>query len=1054
MAASWPCPECTFSNDYDATECCICIAPHGGWSKLPSSTKEESIGNSNDNDKAAAKAFKAQDVEAEEASNVADDAQANMGKAKARAAISQKKVRKAAAATAKAEKETTNVQSGSRQEQKWAAAKRSGGSVNSSGNSYSGEDGVGGGSGNKGGGNVSGGGGSGGGNSKDSHKKSICKHFKFDGSCRWGSNCKFAHGTKELCRCHLCHGSGNNQSKADLKAAKTKAEATPKKSLKAMKARGAAEDHSGDSAPLDAPLPQITSEETSEMFLDPITYALMADPVVLTSDGNTYDRSTLDHHFKTQKEKMEEQTAGRQAHETSCGAESRIQLTSPLTGEPTDGRMVFNRLVEKQIVEMIEKGNSSLTTEELKIWRLARVEKSVNDGGRRKEEERMKIEMEKQKEQARLANQRRAEELATRVPGKNDVYLARHANLHDTGLSCALCPPTFAQPEPLNPPQRCMLPSCARLFDSMAPGGARECCRRCSRSVCGSCNDFGVTEFSYEEQAAGSVRPALPAGDSGLEKVCAECVVHLIEIVESDSAGPDSLERLTSKVRDWEIRIMDRASKHQEREVEALAFGDFTRKVRLEAQITERTKELAGLEATAQEASAEAEAARSDEGISEYELARLQRVAEDAQANVDSLQAEYQHLLDARNDSEYDSEDEYDHLEHIEAISGVASCLEEAQLELAAANEEATVAVASVASVSASKSLSALYPEGPTGSQDVDELNALLSNLRAQKMPTSDAAVLEYIAKVSMVESQLEAAQVALAEARSQSGEVVAATLASGSDSALARLRVLEEENNWLVAQDVYSMSEAEADAHIIRQSVVQAEYDSLLMASQEFLSSEGDSADDAFMEHWGKRNAECVLPLDLAYPTPAILRRMEGLRLRLVEARVAAKRAMDARKDKECRRLTAALEELEDQVRAARTRVAEAQDAAAAETRAADERRARRAAEAAERAQREAARRAEEREAAAARERHEADERATRAAFSSMAGRDGGAAAIGGRGDVRMCGRCKAGPIENRACSDLNAHNDSGVNHCPNCNWFDANWQNWPMWDGIPGPH
>jgi hypothetical protein len=27
-------------------------------------------------------------------------------------------------------------------------------------------------------------------------------------------------------------------------------------------------------------------------------------------------------------------------------------------------------------------------------------------------------------------------------------------------------------------------------------------------------------------------------------------------------------------------------------------------------------------------------------------------------------------------------------------------------------------------------------------------------------------------------------------------------------------------------------------------------------------------------------------------------------------------------------------------------------------------------------------------------------------------------------------------------------------VNHCPNCDWFDAKWRNWPMWDGIPGPH
>ena len=159
-------------------------------------------------------------------------------------------------------------------------------------------------------------------------------------------------------------------------------------------------------------------------------------------------------------------------------------------------------------------------------------------------------------------------------------------------------------------------------------------------------------------------------------------------------------------------------------------------------------------------------------------------------------------------------------------------------------------------------------------------------------------------------------------------------------------------------------------------------------------------------------------------------------------------------------------LEGLEDQVRAARARTAQAQDMAATEARAATERQARRAAEEAERVRRETARRAEEREAAAARERHEEAERATQAAFA-RAGAEDGAAALGGRGDFRMCGRCKAGPIENFACADLSAHNDSSTsykgkavaatsrpNHCPNCDWFDENWHNWPLWDRVEGPH
>ena len=84
------------------------------------------------------------------------------------------------------------------------------------------------------------------------------------------------------------------------------------------------------------------------------------------------------------------------------------------------------------------------------------------------------------------------------------------------------------------------------------------------------------------------------------------------------------------------------------------------------------------------------------------------------------------------------------------------------------------------------------------------------------------------------------------------------------------------------------------------------------------------------------------------------------------------------------------------------------------------------------------------------------------------MAGNsDDGASAISERGDIRMCGQCKAGPIVNHACSDLASHNTSDTsykgksvaskarpNDCPNCGWFDSDWHKWPRWDGVYGPH
>ena len=75
--------------------------------------------------------------------------------------------------------------------------------------------------------------------------------------------------------------------------------------------------------------------------------------------------------------------------------------------------------------------------------------------------------------------------------------------------------------------------------------------------------------------------------------------------------------------------------------------------------------------------------------------------------------------------------------------------------------------------------------------------------------------------------------------------------------------------------------------------------------------------------------------------------------------------------------------------------------------------------------------------------------------------------------GDLRMCGRCKAGPWRKRGCNDMRRHNNNNVplmfnasrrthndnsggtpNRCTNCFWFDADWNKWPVWDRVMGPH
>jgi len=61
------------------------------------------------------------------------------------------------------------------------------------------------------------------------------------------------------------------------------------------------------------------------------------------------------------------------------------------------------------------------------------------------------------------------------------------------------------------------------------------------------------------------------------------------------------------------------------------------------------------------------------------------------------------------------------------------------------------------------------------------------------------------------------------------------------------------------------------------------------------------------------------------------------------------------------------------------------------------------------------------------------------------------------GKGDFRMCRKCRAGPVTNDRCRDLASHNNDvpgGANQCRKCGWFTAEWHDWPMWDGVFGPH
>ena len=244
---------------------------------------------------------------------------------------------------------------------------------------------------------------------------------------------------------------------------------------------------------------------------------------------------------------------------------------------------------------------------------------------------------------------------------------------------------------------------------------------------------------------------------------------------------------------------------------------------------------------------------------------------------------------------------------------------------------------------------------------------------------------------------------------------------------------------------------------------------------SDESTSNGGDGSNDHdpdLLNAIGKvMDEEWPLPLGLTYPTARMSNELELLQNALEQNLPKSQQKYDDEYHNQRLKLTGKKDQLEDEVANLRTKAHNAEASADNEQERLETRRERRRQEEAERKERERERLERERKAreaeAALRQKHADDENATREALARAVGREDNAEAFGGRGDFRMCKVCKAGPIENIACSDLEAHNDNSnqykgstvvrttnPNHCRHCGFYDSNWHNWPKWDGIFGPH
>jgi hypothetical protein len=60
---------------------------------------------------------------------------------------------------------------------------------------------------------------------------------------------------------------------------------------------------------------------------------------------------------------------------------------------------------------------------------------------------------------------------------------------------------------------------------------------------------------------------------------------------------------------------------------------------------------------------------------------------------------------------------------------------------------------------------------------------------------------------------------------------------------------------------------------------------------------------------------------------------------------------------------------------------------------------------------------------------------------------------------DLRMCGRCKLGPVSNTGCNNLETNHGVPIkingfrawnNACHRCGWFVYTIDLWPKWDGV----
>jgi len=852
------------------------------------------------------------------------------------------------------------------------------------------------------------------------------------------------------------------------------------------------EENTGTCSLEDPKVPPAPSTVPSDIFdktdlTCAISMEIMADPVVC-SDGMHYDRPNIERFFDTlrveEEQRMAEEEARargespepsseeeREAATTCCNTERRpILLISPTTGEVVDGTLTPVKYIERQIVRLVESNAFMMTDEEIDDWHKRRSEKLTRDE-ERQEERRLALErQEEMRRNAVEAERRRADDdlpqepsLQVRVDRDINDDQERLSN-EDLGISVVLSdkvhriPARHASQLQQSQTPRCMVACCA------APLNSNQWCSRCARIVCDDCLSFGATDLHEMHHAPEDLR-----------RLCFECVSQVVDAMNSDNIRVRQRRAiLNGSLETYLAQLSNRAATKQDDMVRHDVHDEFGgRMEEVESEIVRLEGELQTLQDQVQEQDRLAEDATVDNeeargSTMDDNLVELRR-------QYDALEQEYSECLQEEPTGEDGA------FQLMIRRSDLFNRLEIAGVNVAVA--ESAVSSESVAApdlVSPSDTQSEL--------ERLQQRLAELTNHSNEETEETEEEQIERVIENSAIISRIEELTTRVAMSRSLERSVAASSSQCSTNEedpsptpTAVDLSVhtadedLLEEFIRLSNLDISELSEEAQMRHTIRlsevDSILRSAEEELFRNQQEVIPSTASAVEARQdLSAIGRRLSEWPLPLGLVFPTELMERQLalfrNTLELRMVESR----RNANSHMTEQYNMLVAHRDELEDQITETRQTLQDAELHARQEESRRQQRAERRRLE--EAAQRERERQLCE-EAQRARQaagellrQHAAAEAATAEIFAN-ARVEGGAHVLGGTGDLRMCRRCRAGPVENIACSDLETHNNASIdykgnavtsvenpNACPHCGWFNSNWHRWPYWDGIHGPH